>query len=187
LKLAAAAVILFCISGPLTSAQRSTVMGDQQSLAVDFTYSPTSSHIPIGISQDRRIFTAGVEYTHPLAAFGPIHLDYRAEITPVFRESDPVMVATEATVGGSTLVFPAIPARVIQVSHTPVGGICSGAGPCTPIYPIYGSDEVTYGGTLSPLGARARWPVGRRFAITFAAGAGLIYSSRDIPIDNSAQ
>lgn len=161
--------------------------GVGQSVGISTSYSPDSSHILIGTAQKRRIFTAGVEYTRSVWARHPWLLDYRAEVSPIFRETDPTMVGTESTQFGSTGFMPITPVRVIQVSHTPVGVTCGSSSQCAPIYPVYGSGQTTWGALFSPLGVRAARLFGPRFALTFESDAGVVITSRDIPVDDTAR
>lgn len=152
------------------------------SLAITAAYSPTSSHILIGISEKRRIATGGIEYTRQLWRAHRSFLDYRVEADPFFRESDPTMVAEQFTIAGITSLMPIAPVRVVRETNTPVGTVCP---PCAALYPVYGRDEVTYGGGASPLGIRTGRLVGSKLAITFEGDAGFIVGTRAIPVDGA--
>jgi hypothetical protein len=170
----------------VASGQEIPQFGAKQSLGVTASYSPTSGHILIGISQQRRTITAGVEYTRRLLEGQHARLDYSGEFSPFYRESDPTMVATEVTLFGITNVTPVTPQRVIWVGHASLGAICGGGDSCSYIYPVYGHDETTYGVSVSPLGARVVLRPFRRIQPTFAANLGAVISTRDLPIDQSA-
>jgi len=158
--------------------------GGKQSLGLTASYSTTSSHILIGVSEQRKTFTAGVEYTRRLWESGWARLDYRGEFNPFFRESDPVMVGYKTTISGNTI--PISSQRVIEVSH--VALLCDIIEPitCNSIYPVYGPDEATYAAAVSPIGERAVILPRRRLQPTFGMDIGVVISSRDIPVDSSA-
>jgi hypothetical protein len=151
---------------------------------VTSNYSPTSSHILIGISGRRRTFAVGAEYTRRLWEGREARIDYSGEFSPLFRESDPTIVAEETTVAGSTVVTPVAPMRVVEVNHAPIGSSCVSV--CSPIYPVYGHDETTYAVALSPFGTRVIWMPRHRVQPTFETSLGVILSSRDIPVDGTA-
>jgi len=182
-----AAIALFLLSEVVcfsASGQGIPMFGGKQSIGVTASYSPTSSHILIGTSEQRRTFTAGVEYTRRLWEGKRARLDYSGEFSPFYRESDPTMVATETTIAGYPYVTPITPVRVIAVSHISLGDSCVSI--CYPIYPVYGSDETTYAVSISPLGARLVFRPRRRVQPTFETNLGAVISTRDIPIDNSS-
>jgi hypothetical protein len=166
-----------CLS---VAGQESQNFEGKQSLGITASYSPTSSHILIGRAQQRRTFTAGVEYTRRLWEGAGVRLDYSGEFSPFFRESDPTIVGTESTFTGYT---PMTPERTISVGHNAIGNECSAT--CDSIYPVYGRDETTYGAAIAPLGARAVFLAHRRLQPTFASNFGVILSTRDIPVDNT--
>jgi hypothetical protein len=66
----------------------------RQSVGVSASYSPTSSHVLIGKAEERQIWTSGVEYTMRMFEGNSLRIDYRAEVSPFFRETDPTAVAT---------------------------------------------------------------------------------------------
>lgn len=157
----------------------------RQSFGVISSYSPSSSHILIGNSQQRRTFTLGVEYARRVWGGEWGRIDYSGEFSPLFRESDPTLVAAETVLAGSTVITPLTPTRVITVSHAPIGSSC--VSTCSPIYPVYGHDEQTYAEEISPIGARVVLRPHHWLQPTFGAGLGVVLSFRDIPVDGAAQ
>jgi hypothetical protein len=127
----------------------------KQSLGISFGYSPDSSHILIGISEQRRTWTGGVEYGRTLYGNNSIRADYEASVSPFFLERDPTASGSYAKLpDGSIENFPGVPTRVVKINGAPIGYI-GGIGP-TPI-PIYADGfgtEETYAASISPLGAR---------------------------------
>jgi hypothetical protein len=173
-------VLTLCM---VASGQDAVRYGARGGLGVTSSYSPTSSHVLIGISEQRRTFTAGAEFTRRLWENDRARIDYSCEFSPLFRESDPTMVAEATTLAGSTVITPVAPTRVVRVNNAPIGSSCVSL--CNSIYPVYGHDETTYAAALSPLGARAIWMPGRRIEPTFETSLGVVVSSRDIPVDGT--
>lgn len=72
---------------------------------------------------------------------------------------------------------------MIYANNSPVGG--GGYGNTIPLYPIYGTTK-TYAVAISPIGARLNAFTSHRLQPTFSTDLGLVISSRDLPIDGSA-
>lgn len=157
----------------------------RQSIGITTSYSPTSGHVLIGEAEQRQIWTSGAEYTLRLLQRDSLRLDYRAEVAPLYRETDPTAVAYEETIFGNTVVTPISPVRVIKKSPTPVGEDCVASNQCVPIYLVYGGSEATYGMAFSPLGARAVFRPQHRVQPTFATDLGMVISSSPIPVDGA--
>lgn len=179
--------VLVSISSQSASGQESLVFGGSQSFGASSSYSPTSGHILIGVAQKRRTFEAGFEYTHRLLEGDHARLDYLGEFNPLFRESDPTVVATEYALGNQEIVTPVNPTRVVYVIRSSLGGVCGYGPTCSYIYPVFGKDETTYAASIAPIGARAILLPKRRIQPTFETNLGVIFSSRDIPVDGATQ
>ena len=177
-----------CIAARSTPAQAQEPgnLGGVRSFGLSTTYSGHSSHIFIGESEQRRIWTAGAEFTHLLRTGPRLRLDYEGSVLPVFEERDPTVIGTVFTSSGSPIVTPQPPIRVVSVTNRPVGSIQVGNGALVPVYALFGKQS-TYAAAVTPLGARVsampRW----RLQPSLALDLGFVFSSRDIPVDNSAQ
>ena len=181
------AVFLLLTSTAHATAQvESSARSGRQSIGVFASYSPTSSHILIGTAEQRRIFTSGLEYTRRVREGELLRLDYSASLSPVFRESDPVLVAMGTSILGVEMITPIPPERVDTVSYAPLGSVCYGLGACSPIYPVYGRSEKTFGVEVLPIGGRLVFNTRWRAEPTFLAGAGFVTSMRNIPVDLSS-
>jgi hypothetical protein len=178
-------VVLSACANP-SSGQEPGGLDGVKSFGFSTTYSPNSTHILIGESEDRHIWTVGFEYTHLLRQNPYYRLDYEGSIMPVWEEIDPTVTGTVFTSGGSAIVTPQTPVRVVDVAHGPVGTILTASGAIVPLYAQF-SRENTYAAALSPLGARItalpRWRVQPSFSIDM----GFILSARDLPVDDSAR
>jgi hypothetical protein len=156
------------------------------SYGVSGTYSPNSSHILIGESERRQVWTLGVNYSHVLRQGPRFRFDYEAAVIPVWEERDPTVTGTEFFASGQAIVTQQTPVRVVNVTNKPVGSILTGNGTYAPVYAFFGTAN-TYAAAVTPLGARVsvmpRW----RVQPTFALDLGFIVGSRAIPIDDATQ
>ena len=160
--------------------------GGRQSFGLSTTYSGNSTHILIGESEQRRIWTAGAEYTRLIHQNSHFRLDYEGSILPVFEETDPTVIGTIFTSAGQTIITAQSPVRVVSVTHDPVGSILSASGALVPLYALFGKQN-TYAAAITPVGARIsampRW----RLQPSLALDTGFVFSSRDIPVGDSAK
>jgi hypothetical protein len=178
---------LVCVSGwgaPGWGQEKGAV-GGVESFGFSSTYSADSSHILIGISEQRRTWTLGAEFTHLLRLREKYRLDYEGSILPLYEETDPTLLGTIVTIGGQTFVSAEGPVRVVQVAHGPIGVVTQGSV-SAPIYAIFGRQD-TYAASIAPLGARIRAFPRRRIQPSFALDLGFVVSARDIPVDQSDQ
>lgn len=157
----------------------------RQSYAISGTFSPDSSHMLIGQAEQRRTWTTSLEYGRTIWGNSVARIDYEGSITPFFQERDPTIVGAFTDVGGSETMVPIQEKRVIAVSHNPIGEVSIG-GPPVPLYGIY-SSEKTYAFSVSPIGARVNFYNSRHLQPTFSTDLGLVFSGRDLPVDDSAR
>jgi hypothetical protein len=134
-------------------------------------------------AEQRRVWTAGLEYSRRLWGNGSLRLDYEGSVAPFFQERDPTLVAEYAIINGNQVIAPASGLRVVYANNDPVGG--GGFGNTIPLYPIYGSTK-TYAFAMSPIGARISGFSSHRLQPTFSTDLGMLFSSRNLPVDDSA-
>ena len=159
--------------------------GGSNSIGITSTYSPDSSHMLIGLSQQRRTWTAGFEYTRLLYVGDVFRLDYEGSVSPFWQESDPTLMGTTFTIDGQTFGTQQTPYRVVTVNHGPVG-VAEENGVTVPIYAVYGRQK-TLGESLAPLGARLSAFPRSRIQPSLSVDTGFVVAARDIPIDQSDQ
>jgi hypothetical protein len=167
-------------------AQDTGTFGGRQSFGLSATYSGDSSHILIGESEQRRIWTAGVEYTRLIHQNPLFRLDYEGSILPIFEETDPTVIGTSFTSSGQTIVTSQPPVRVVSVVNGPVGTILSASGAFVPLYAMFGKQN-TYAAAITPVGARISAMPHWRLQPSLALDTGFVFSSRDIPVGDSAR
>ena len=175
-------VALACLSG---WGQESGSFGGIQSVGFSSSYSPNSSHILIGLAEQRRTWTVGLEYTHLIHLSRNFRYDYEGSILPLYLESDPTVIGTVTTIAGKTFINSETPVRVVYVDRGPVG-TAEGRGTIAPIYAFYGRQN-TYAAALLPLGGRVSAFPRSRIQPSFAIDLGFVVSARDLPVDEADQ
>lgn len=145
--------------------------------AVFAEYAPNSSHMVLGVSEQRRLITAGAEWDRRIIRNSKVEFDWVIQVRPFALESDPAFIGFKSTSTGQ-LVIPAPPTRVITVEHGtfPIGGGAS----VTQAY----TRKWTYAGGLNPLGFKFNFRPQHRIQPVFTAIGGFLRSTRDIPVDN---
>lgn len=172
-----------CFLGAFGGSVLAQELSGRQSFGISSTFAPDSSHILIGDAEQRRVWTAGLEYSRRLWGNGSLRLDYEGSVAPFFQERDPTLVAEYAIINGNQVIAPASGLRVVYANNDPVGG--GGFGNTIPLYPIYGSTK-TYAFAMSPIGARISGFSSHRLQPTFSTDLGMLFSSRNLPVDDSA-
>jgi hypothetical protein len=185
LPLISLCVAVTCLSGwgAAAQSQQTGGFGGVESVGITSSYSPDSSHILIGEAEQRRIWTAGVQYTRLLGSSYKTRWDFEASLLPFYQESDPTAIGTEVTIAGHTYVSSQAPVRITTVPRGPIGYVTAD-GTTMPVYGLYGR-RTTNGGSLSPLGARATWFQQSRIQPSFSLNLGFVLAARDIPVDNA--
>jgi hypothetical protein len=178
-----------CFLGAFGGSVLAQELSGRQSFGISSTFAPDSSHILIGDAEQRRIWTAGLEYSRRLWGNGSLRLDYEGSIAPFFQERDPTLAGETITATGSSVIkittTSANGPRVVYVNNDPIGFASIGGGAPVPIYPIYGSTK-TYAFAMSPIGARISGFSSHWLQPTFSTDLGMVFSSRNLPIDDSA-
>ena len=177
-------IVLAPCTLPLRAQQEPGAFGGVQSFGFSTSFSNTSSHIFIGESEQRRIWTLGAEYTRLLHRGSQFRLDYEGSILPLYEETDPTVTGTVVTFNGQLVTVSQPPVRVVHVPHGPVGYVLD-----TTLVPVYATTarQDTYAAAFTPLGARISALPHSRIQPSFALNLGFVVSARDIPIDDSDQ
>ena len=190
MRTAVALSLLLLIPSVCVRAQERPPFGGVQSFGFSTSYSPNSSHMFIGQARQRRTWSSGFEYTRFLLTTRKLRLDYEGSVLPFFVESDPTVTGTVTylTTATSTYVFYAseTPFRVLSINHAPVGNALRAPGVTAPVYATYGRQN-TFGGALSPLGARVTGFPRARVRPSLSLDLGFVVSSRDLPVDLADQ
>jgi hypothetical protein len=159
-------------------------------------YSPTSSHILLGVARQRILADVGGAYTRRLANFWGSDLGYHVELRPVQFESDPLSI-TKSTISVTGPPPIGFYTSTVTTATAPVAKCQPASG--TIVYPPppgeTASESIaytttcgrqwTFGQVFTPIGfkysLRTRHPL-QPFLI---GTLGYMYTSRPIPIANA--
>lgn len=166
-----------------------TAYGRRQTFAAFFDYSNDSSHIILGRSPNRKFTELGFQYEYRLKANRKFTWKYTAEFRPVIGESD----LTAASVAILTS-----PPPTMTFINPPTATLLCVAGLQTfsftdPNTGTFYSETVdttcgrrwSYVEGLSPLGTRINFRPRSRWQPTASVLAGLLLSTKKIPIDSA--
>lgn len=170
---------------PITQAQtRETYYARKNSFGVLVQYSNDSSHILLGVAEQRKLLNIGVSYSRRLLLNRVVNFQYDGELLPVALESDPV----------ARVVFHET--QPITVTYTqierPVGACVSASGSYEYQYPgmtfagtyVQTCDrQWTVGQAMSPAGLQANFYPGKKYQFYLTGHGGYMYSTQQIPTD----
>lgn len=150
-----------------------------RSVAVGVEYSHTSSHILLAATQNRKIASLDVDLSRRLLHTRFVDWQYDLLLRPVMFIEDPTETAVY-TGNGETAEPP--PNTSGPALRACVSGTFAGYG--YTVQQQCGS-RWTYAAGLSPFGQRLNLLPRHRLQPTLLGSAGLVLSTRDIPVDNS--
>lgn len=162
-------------------------------------YSPTSSHIILGVARQREFVTLGAAFTRRMREGRHWDLSYLGEIRPLMAESDPVMTGYSYNINlpagngvpavqesGSMQYARKLPVLEIGPKSEGISFTYMGQNYYFLIQNDYGR-RWTYLGGMSPLGLQATLLKHRRLQGVLMANGGFAASARDLPLfDTSA-
>jgi opacity protein-like surface antigen len=180
--------------------QESTVKpgSSQRTWSVFTEYSPGSSHIILGYTNEREFVTLGAAFTQRIHQGGVWSLDYRGEVRPLMVEGDPVLTGDYYNVNLPAVgPYPPLQASgYVRLPHEmPVlsTGVKSSDYTFTVNGQSYYIDESftygrrwTYVGGLSPAGLEAKFLPRSRMQPVLTLMTGFVVSPRDIPMFDSS-
>jgi hypothetical protein len=157
-------------------------------LGVFGAYSPDSSHILLGVAENRELLEFGLSYNRRLLLNHVVNWQYSGELLPVALESDPM---TLETVHSTT---PAVETFTFGGQDPMVS--------CAPVVQNYSymNSGTTYSGTEVDTCSGRRWTMGEAISPIgfqwnflplhsaqpfFVGHGGYMYSTRQIPIDDA--
>ena len=144
-------------------------------------YSPTSSHIFLGVSEERRIVILGGEYARRLHLNRWMGLYYVAQVRPLVLEGDPAVVGYQDVSSHQVVVRLPVAKRVDVVDRTSV-------------FPLPGNVQArffyerqwTYSAGVNPLGIKLNLGPRHRLQPVILGAAGCLVSTRDMPVDHAS-
>lgn len=148
-------------------------------------YSNNSSHILLGIAQNRKLLDFGGFYSRRVLLNHIVEGDYLAEIRPVMFESDPLTheaIQVTAPPPGYTLStdFAQVPA--CHPSSHNYTGVSNGVPYSDTITITCGRRQWTFGEGFSPIGFKANLLPRHRLQPVFTALAGYMFATKPIPV-----
>jgi hypothetical protein len=155
-------------------------------------YSPDSSHIFLGFSQQRKFFNIGGAFTQRLFLKKYVGLSYMAEIKPLMLESDPVLKELTTTLSGpdgTVTLDEKLPHAIPVISTTPsviTDTTTENGNTYTDTFELFYSRRWTYAFGLSPVGFRVSFLPHARIQPDLTLLGGFAVSPRDIPVFDSS-
>jgi len=161
-------------------------LSGKQSIGVRFDFQPTSSNALIGTAEERRIVSASVQYGRVLITRPKFSLAYEGSVTPFFQERDPTLIGDRLIFNGTSRTESLPPQRVVSVDRRPFEASFSDPSDPAFIYPFFGT-ETHYAFEASPIGFRFNTPLFRRTQLTLGTSGGVIFSPRDLIVDQASK
>lgn len=190
LRLLALTALLLCASTAFSqAAPERAIYTRRNTFGVFGEYSNNSSHIFLGVSQNRQLLNFGVSYSRRLILNHVIDGQYMIELTPFMFESDPLYTVTY------THTSPP-PTQTNSVTDTSYSA-------CHPFSESFSSVDqgVTYAETISVTCNRRQWTFGQGFSpVGFELNflphhpiqpiltlmGGYVFASRPIPVSDAS-
>ncbi len=151
-------------------------------------YSNDSSHMLLGLSENRRLLNFGAIYSRRLYENHVVNWQYNAEVLPVALESDPVEHTT------ITLVSPPQNQPIAPITGVPISACIANAGTYTVTFEgvVYDyaykttcSRRWTVGEGMSPVGFQWNFLPRRKLQPIVLGHGGYMYSTQPIPVANA--
>ena len=181
-----ALVVLASFPCMLLSQSREAEYTRSDTLAIMAEYSNDSSHIIAGVTPNRKIGAAGLQYEHRFWSTHVAEFHYLAEWRPVFLESDPSarnhIVYTGDHAGEYTT-------KELVLRCTPSTSTYSSPAGSPNSFQVTSTTtcirQLTFGQGLEPAGFVWKFLPGYRLQPTASWQGGLLLSAKDIPIANA--
>ena len=190
LALAGLAVFFNFVSIAAAQTRDSQVLRRANTFTVFAEYSNDSSHMLMGVAEDRKLAAVGASYARRLWSSRAGDLRYLVEVRPVLLESDPVTVQTavftpvDPSGPGTTQVFSGPP----YISCKP-GSFQETVQTPTQSYLLTVTTTCdrrwTFAQGLSPVGLQYSFLPRRRIQPFVSSTAGYIFSTRPIPTSDA--
>ena len=187
LSLVALLFISICQLSPAQAAPEIPFYSRANSFGILAAYSDDSSHILLGLAENRKLLQIGVSYSRRLFIDRMVNWQYDGELLPVALDSDPVENLT------STVTFTNPPMTTTSTTSFPTSTACqpsSGSG----TFPD-GSGSYTYtancgrrwvvGEGMSPIGFQWNFMPRRKQQPFLVGHGGYMYSTQPIPVVDS--
>lgn len=190
----AALFFLFILAGTTSSAAaqdfpRAPYFARTNTFGVFAGYSNDSSHILLGLAEDRKLLNIGFSYDRRLHVGNLVNWQYDIEAIPVALESDPLaqIVVQQSEPDPQTYTFQMGPPVTCRSVSEPFNQVTAqGLSYSGTETEICTGRRWTMGGAISPLGMAWNFLPRRRTQPFFAAHGGTMLSTQIIPIPGAA-
>jgi opacity protein-like surface antigen len=150
-------------------------------------YSDDSSHIVLGVAENRKLLEFGVGYGRKLFANRMVNWQYNGEILPVALESDPRnhLVQNQTTPTSATYSYDAWPVVSCATMTTPYKWTENGVTYSGTFTSSCHGRQWTIGEAISPAGFQWNFLPQRKMQPFFIGHGGYMYSTQPIPISTA--
>jgi hypothetical protein len=176
-------LILLAIGAKTLQAQDLQTYSRRHTLSLFTEYSNNSSHILLGVSQDRRLTALGLTYSRRLLHTRYADWYYDLELRPFTYIEDPTSQININTLG--------------TIQDGPIQRACTSVTYQVPADPAFGfpgytytrtcGTRWTYAGGLSPVGQRINLAPHHRLQPFLVCNGGFLVSTRDLPSNDSSR
>jgi Lipid A 3-O-deacylase (PagL) len=180
-------LMLGTLSGRAQTIQEAPVLARRNTFGFFGAYSNDSSHMLLGVAENRRLVNIGFLYDRRLLFNRYVNWQYSGELIPVALESDPLQITT------STFVYTNPPLTLTETLSTPTTTAChssSGSGSIPGGGPSYTfvatcSRRWSAGEAFSPIGFQWNFWTRHKVQPFLVGHGGYMYSSQTIPVAQS--
>jgi len=176
-------LILLTLATTALHAQDLQPYSRRNTFSIFTEYSNTSSHILLGISQNRRLTALGLTYSRRLLHTRYADWNYNLELRPLNFIQEPTVAFRDSA--GSVIAPNPIQRTCTSGTFKIPGNPGSGFPGYT--YTQTCGTRWTYAGGLSPLGQRINIAPRHRLQPFVVSNAGFLAATRDIPVNNSSR
>ena len=148
-------------------------------------YSNNSSHILLGVAQNRKLLDFGGSYSRRLFLNRIVDAQYMAELTPIMLESDPLtheIITITAPPPTETLTSTGTLPQACHPSTQTFTDVIEGITFSNTDTLTCGQRQWTFGEGFSPAGFKLNFLPRRRIQPVFTALAGYMFSTKPIPV-----
>jgi opacity protein-like surface antigen len=172
----------FAISAWAQGPDASPYFARRNTFSVFTAYSNDSSHMLLGIAENRKLVDFGAAYGRRLLVNRRINLQYNGEILPVALESDPVIYQAQTFVAPSVFAGLTFTAQIVPVTACQPGtGTVNEGNTIVYNYVNTCGRRWTVGEGISPVGTQLNFMPRRKEQPFVIAHGGYMYSTEPIP------
>jgi hypothetical protein len=184
-------VVLILFAGCLRQShgQDSSYYARKNTLGVFSAFSGDSSHILLGVAENRKLLEFGVSYSRRLFLNRSLNWQYHGELLPLVLESDPLSIFVENQTKPTAATFsynsgPALFCASITMPYSYTDLMTGVTYSGTTTTSCHGRRWVA-GEAISPAGLQLNFLPRRKMQPFLIGHGGYMYSTHQIPVDNA--